>query len=151
MTSVTNKATITELRRIATLNRGVLLAEEVVKHARKKSSPIHKHFNWDDSEAAELWRIRQARELIRVAVEYIGESKQPIRVFVSLKPDREKNGGGYRSMVTVMNDDQMREQFLSDALEDMEIFRDKYKSLKELAEVFAAMQRTEIRLTRKSA
>lgn len=39
-------------------------ANEVVRVARDRSSPIHKYFEWDDTEAAKKWRMHQARMLI---------------------------------------------------------------------------------------
>jgi len=54
---------------------GSLTAKEVLDLARPKSSPIHSHFDWNDSEAAESWRLHQARMLIAcVVVEIDGES-----------------------------------------------------------------------------
>ena len=44
---------------------GRITAHAVLDAARPASSPIHDCFDWDDSEAAEKWRLEQARELIR--------------------------------------------------------------------------------------
>lgn len=43
---------------------GVLTPEIVLNDARRKSSPLHYEFDWDDSTAAHRWRIEQARKLI---------------------------------------------------------------------------------------
>jgi phage terminase Nu1 subunit (DNA packaging protein) len=45
--------------------RGRLTAQMVLQEARAASSPLHGFFEWDDSEAAEKWRLEQARELVR--------------------------------------------------------------------------------------
>lgn len=45
--------------------KGRITAPEVLDAARPESSPIHDCFDWNDSEAAEKWRLEQARELIR--------------------------------------------------------------------------------------
>jgi hypothetical protein len=76
-------------------------------------------------------------------VEYIGtgDSRVVARTFVSLKPDRESAGGGYRVMVSVLSNTELREQLMADAMEDMVAFRKRYSALKELSEVFAAMRR----------
>lgn len=37
----------------------------VLTEARDPDSPLHTLFEWNDSEAAERWRLQQARELIR--------------------------------------------------------------------------------------
>jgi hypothetical protein len=65
-------------------------------------------------------------------------------VFVSLTPDRKDDGGGYRTLVSVLSKRELREQLLVDAGVDMERFRQKYAQLIELAEVIAAMRRAEV-------
>lgn len=128
-----------ELRRIAQANGGILLPEKVVAAARPKASPLHSRFCWDDTKAAEQYRIWQARMLIRVTVNVVPETGLNERVWVSLKPDSAL-GAGYRSMVDVLSDDDMRAQLLQDALADAALFQEKYLRLNELAEVFAAME-----------
>lgn len=44
---------------------GRLSAENVVDEARDHTSPLHQHFTWDDGEAATLYRLIEARQLIR--------------------------------------------------------------------------------------
>lgn len=130
---------VDELKRIALENGGVLKAEAVVQAARNPDSPLHESFTWDDDEAAERWRLHQARNLIRVSVEYLNvPGSDPIKVsaFVSLTPDRDEEGGGYRLMVNVMSRKESREQLLEDALNELKAFEKKYAGLKELAEVF---------------
>lgn len=46
-------------------SEGHVTAQSVIKAAEPKSSPIHKAFEWDDSIAAEQYRIEQARSLIK--------------------------------------------------------------------------------------
>lgn len=136
----TNKV-ITELKRIANKNGGLLQPETVVESARPASSPLHSRFEWDNTVAGQQYRIWQARQLIRVSVEIIPSMEKPTDVFVSLSTDREKESGGYRIMVDVLTDKQMRQQMLADALAELEIFREKYSRLKELAAVFAAIKK----------
>jgi hypothetical protein len=132
------------LKRLAAENGGVLTAQDVVSAAEPEDSPLHPCFEWDDSAAAEAWRLHQARNLIlRVTVDVpvgAGETMQ-VRAWASLTPDRQKNGGGYREIVRVMKNADMRSQLLQDAKTEMEQFCSKYASLSELAEVFAAMRK----------
>jgi hypothetical protein len=44
---------------------GRLSAENVVDEARDETSVLHTHFTWDDSEAADAYRLIEARQLIR--------------------------------------------------------------------------------------
>lgn len=53
------------LKGIQKKNGGVLRPENVVDVARKEEHPLHGSFTWDNSEAAEKWRLEEARVLIR--------------------------------------------------------------------------------------
>jgi len=134
-----------ELERISAKRDGELLPEDVVEAARPPRSPLHSRFTWDDSEAAHQYRLWQARQLIRVKVSYlkVGDDEIASRVFVSLSSDRCRDGGGYRTITSVMNNSVWRDQLLLDALEEMRRFKEKYATLKELAGVFEAMSSAE--------
>lgn len=136
---------IRELKRIATKHGGVLRAEDVVDSARNEKSPLHNRFTWDDTEAARQWRLEEARRIIRVTVHYIGSGKnrKPMRVFVSLTPDREDDGGGYRVTADVLSKADTRKQLIQDALDEMETFQCKYQTIVELSEVFSAMTKAQ--------
>ena len=102
------------LTKIARQNGGVLKVEDVLAEARDEGSPLHKHFEWDDSEAAELYRRTQARSLIqKCKITLIDSQPVEIRAFVSLPTDRE-NGGGYRLTSEVVSNEQMRAEFVHD-------------------------------------
>jgi hypothetical protein len=132
-----NTIILRELRRIAAEHRGVLLPEIVVAAARPTTSPLHNRFEWNDSDAAHEYRLWQARHLIREVVVHLrvnGEIK-PVNVFVSLKPDREGEGG-YREIVAVLENKDFRTQMLADALDELRTFQAKYAHLKELASLW---------------
>lgn len=133
------QAIIAALAEIAECNGGILQVDAVIDAARPLKSPLHGQFEWDDGEAAHHYRQWQARQLIRVTVKYLPAAGDSVRVFVSLTTDRYEDGGGYRRLVSVMSDKDMREQLLSDAHDDMTRFKQKYRHLSELAEVIEAM------------
>lgn len=145
---IKDSSIIAELKRIAAKNGGILMPEEVVKEAQHEDSPLHDHFDWNDDEAAYKWRLLQARQLINVVVEFIKPNGEPVetRVFVSLKQDREE--GGYRSIIAVLKNNDLRAQLVQDALDAMQYFKSKYKDLVELGEVFSAMSAAERRLVK---
>lgn len=143
---MTNQKTIDELKRIAQENNGILRAEDVVAAAEPEESPLHNSFEWNDTIAARRYRLRQARELIRVTVEVIPQTGTEQRVFVSLNPDREEEGGGYRILTKVMSDADRRKQLLEDALCELEAIQEKYANLKVLAKVFSAVKDVRVRL-----
>lgn len=131
------------IKAIETLqNQGVINPESVVLAAADETSPLHKYFQWEDTEAAHQYRLWQARSLIRVCVRYIGKPGEKLltRVFVSLSTDRNKDVG-YRLVDNVMRIDQHRNQLLLDAFDEWRRFAKKYAALKELSEVFIAMEK----------
>ncbi len=140
-----NDDAFTSLRAIAVEHNGLLRPEDVVEAARPLWHPLHRRFTWDDTRAADLYRLEEARKLIRVTVQYaeLDHEVMPVRCFVSLTPDRAEEGGGYRETAVVMNNRSFREQLLADARAEMESFQRKYARLTELAEVFRAMRKAQ--------
>lgn len=56
-------------------------AEAIVEAARKKNSPAHGIFEWDDSEAAKQFRLVQARVLVQsIDVEVVDGSGEVVEV-----------------------------------------------------------------------
>lgn len=140
-----NPIIVAELKRIAAENGGTLKPVDVVEAARPEESPLHSQFEWNDDEAAEQWRLHQARNLINVVVSVVFPpgSREPREhsTFVSLSTDRHKGGAGYRVMTEVLSDEQHRAQLLADAKRDMIGFKSRYRELSELADVFSAIDR----------
>lgn len=69
----------TRLNQLHSYYRGELTPQQVVQDAGGIKSPLHKFFEWDESSAAEKYRIDQARRLMGSIVEIIiirGEKKE---------------------------------------------------------------------------
>ena len=131
-----------ELERIRADGDGILQPEAVVSAAEDDESILHPCFTWDDGEAGRQFRLWQARQLIRITVSIIGNgSPHTVRTYVSLHHDRQGEGGGYRALVDVLADADLRESLLEEALAELKVFQQKYRVLKELAPVFAAARK----------
>lgn len=131
-----------ELRKIEERD-GVLKPDAVVEFAKNKKTALHKQFNWDDSDAAKKYRVWQARQLIRIKVVLLKSEDNNVetKAFVHFDSD-DNNEEGYRYIVTVLNDDLLKEQMLANALKELQIFKKKYndlRSLAELKEIFEAI------------
>lgn len=126
---------IAELESVRVQNGGVLRPEDVVEFARDPKTALHKKFEWDDTEAARLYRLEEARGIIRVAVSVVHEDFAPMRTYVSLSRDRVR-GGGYRPVRDVLNHDDMRKELLSEAISELARVRARYMVLNELTRVF---------------
>lgn len=132
-----------ELELIRSNHGGFLNPPDVVAFAEDPDTELHKHFIWDDTAAAQQYRLEQARRVIRVHVTLIrGQEKEEpveVRAYVSLPKDRGELG--YRSIEDVMSDDELRQQMLDDAYAEMSVFAQKYRVLKELSPVIGAIDK----------
>lgn len=125
--------------------RGLLVPDEVVAFARNENTALHSLFQWDDTEAARQYRLIQARGIIRVAVKIHEETKEAVHVYVSLPRDR-ADGGGYRALVDVLSDDELRDELLATAKAELASFSKKYETLRKVAEmapIFDAIDQVE--------
>jgi len=137
-----------ELKKVKKRNRGKLTAPAVVRAAESKKSPLHGFFTWDNTKAAGEYRKWQARKLIAVVVEKFEVDFKPVRAFVSLKRDR-ISGGGYREITEVMSSKQLRQEMLTEALEDHDRWHERYRLLKELAPIIKAAARVKAKHIKK--
>lgn len=131
-------------RELAGIERkeGELTPANVLERARSANSSLHDHFEWDDSRAAEQHRLSQAGELIRSITIDVSRSNvepaKPTRAFVSVERQGERS---YVGVQTAMSDTELRKQVLERAWNELRSFRERYADLKELAGVFAAIDR----------
>ena len=102
------------LTQMARQKNGMLMIDDVLEEAKDEDSILHRHFEWDNSEAAELYRRQQARALIqKCRIQLVETEAVQIRAFVSLPTDRNA-GGGYRLTSEVVSDASMKEELLHD-------------------------------------
>lgn len=122
---------------------GMLDAKSVLLVATPKESPIHKYFCWDDSRAAQLYRLVQARNLINCLIVEIdgGEAREyTVPVVVA---------GGSRKYVEVSvarKDSSIWEQVLLSAMREAKAWQARYTHLKELKKISVAISVTEKKL-----
>lgn len=122
---------------------GKLKPEDVVDAASYEDHPLHEYFEWDDTEAAEQYRLEQARHLIRTVKVKFTDSKggtQEIRTYTSTRPIG-YGEGDYFTTEKVMATEALREVALNNAFRELEICQDKYEQLVELTPVFQALDK----------
>ena len=119
-----------ELERIRKANRGVLNPADVVDFARDPNTALHSRFVWDDSEAAQQYRLVQAREVIRFTITVVENKSTPM--YVSLREERNK-GVSYMSIEDVLRDSDKTRTMLNQALSEIEGWQRRYETLAELA------------------
>lgn len=118
--------------------RGELTPQDVVNDARHDNSPLHSFFEWSDSEAAEAYRLSQARGLIRAVVAiYVSEDKPAVRqkAYVHIN---EPSAPHYREASHAMSQKKTRDLVLQRAWREFQQWRKRYKDLSEFAALFEA-------------
>ena len=124
--------------------RGHLTAQLLVDEASDPASKLHNEFQWDDTAAAEAYRLDQASYLLRAIVivrEPQNGDPRIVRAFVHLAD--EEAGPVFTSITVAMGDPLMRLQVLDRAWRELEGWRQRYSEYHELAKVFAAMDERE--------
>ena len=128
---------IEELEQIRLDHGGVLHPAHVVEAARSKRSALHDAFEWDRDKAARAYLLYTAQTLIRrvtVTIEDRRGKDIVIRPYVSLTTERMPGGGGYRHIEDVLDDEEMREQLIRDAVGELSTFQRKYEKYSDLVE-----------------
>lgn len=131
------------LKQIARRNGGLISPGEVVEAARPASSPLHNAFCWDDTEAANRYRLLQAQKLIRsfkVEIEE-GDKTTEVPVFLGLSVDRESGteDNPYRLAEDVAKVPDLQAIAENDALEQLRGIRNRYSYLKRLSDIWSAI------------
>lgn len=126
---------------------GTLTAKEVLEFARPKSSPIHKYFNWDDSEAAEKYRLMQARQLITCIVVVVG--KDTVRKYVTPVVIQETGKKAYVEISVARKTPYIWDQVLQRALDEALLWKARYETITKLSPIVKAIEKTEKILRKK--
>jgi hypothetical protein len=120
------------LEAIRDKNDGDLTPETIVDAARRRRSPLHKAFEWDDESAADGYRREQARYILRsikvVYLETEDKEEKTVRAFVRLSNDEP-----YQPMIHVLSDPAKAARLLVKARAEMQSWIARYESLEEIA------------------
>lgn len=117
------------LEAITAAHGGRLKPADVVAAARYPSSPLNPHFEWDDSVAAEQFRLDQARSVIRVVRIVPADNHEPRRAFISVG---DAAGRAYRPVGDVMSSTDLQARLMAQADKELVAFQARYRGLKEL-------------------
>ena len=105
----------------------------ILEYARNEESELHKCFEWDDTIAAEKYRLQQARQIVCNLV-YKEEKKEEntnLRVFYNAPSSKTYEP----TRILVRNEDSYKE-LLELAKSELRAFKNKYRMLTELEEIF---------------
>lgn len=113
---------------------------DILDKARNEDTELHKCFTWDDSVAAERFRLIEAGTIVRHLIikeegkpsDEDGEDRPPMRVFYKTTEDE-----GYKPTEMVVQKKDEYQALLSRAWDELRRFKAKYQMLSELEEIFA--------------
>lgn len=101
----TNDEIIAELKKLES-SRGRLDPVDVIDAARPATSPLHACFDWSDREAADKWRIAQARDLIRRIKIVVEVNSREVRTVAYVRDTSTAEGeAGYVSTMRITKTD----------------------------------------------
>lgn len=110
----------------------------IVQYAKDNpDSEIHKCMTWDDTKAADKWRLHEARMIVRslvITIETEERKEQPIRMFL-----RTDTTSGYKETVRIYQNEDELNGMLRMAKAELVAFEKKYRILsntEELKEIF---------------
>jgi len=104
--------------------RGGVTPQLLVIEAKKKKSPLHNCFQWDDSKAAAQYRIVQARDILSyivVEVEADEPEEKPttVRAFIAPSNVGKDSNTSYVPIDEVISDADMRDSYLHQLLNEL--------------------------------
>ena len=110
---------------------------QILELARDSSTELHKCFEWDDSKAAEKYRLIQAahvaRNLVIIRDNEPDDSAQIRLLHVTTK------GEGYKPITVIKANQDEYQRLLDNARSDLKVFQQKYHTLAELDAVMDAI------------
>lgn len=107
--------------------------KNILEFARSENTELHKCFEWDDTKAAEKYRLQQARQIVCNLIYQEDSKEEPakLRVFYS-----QYSTNTYQpTKVLVKNEDAYKE-LLMQAKSELRAFKNKYRMLTELEDIF---------------
>jgi len=107
-----------------------LTAESLLQEARNKKNPLHDLFDWDDTEAAEKWRLQQARVFIN-EIKIIIDTKE-YYAFENVSVTVSKKKGAdicreYKDMAEIKKSPDLRQQIVDSAYSQLLYWKSKYE------------------------
>ena len=144
---------------------GEVTSKAFLDASRDEQSPTHSLFEWDDSIAAERWRMRQSQGIIgqlqiEVVIEETEDSVTDVELHVEEMPEenirrvpayvntnpygrfgasKATTTGSYVNLESAMSDEDKRKVVLENVLNELSVYQRKYFMYKELSEIFDAI------------
>ena len=126
---------------------GTVTSKALLDASRPEDAPTHKLFEWDDSVAAERYRLQQATTTINsIEVQIVNEKTGTATAqaaFVNIVEKRPAKSGAFVPIDIALSNEAMRDTILGNALRELSAFRRKYSQLNELTAIFDEITKVE--------
>lgn len=126
------------MERLSATEEG-LTARTLLEANRAEGTPLHDDYEWIDEVAAENWRLQQSNHFLNciqtVIVSKETGEEMPVRA-VHITTELHK----YEPIEVILQEHDKYEALLRNAKAELETFKRKYNTLKELSPVFAAIE-----------
>ena len=113
-----------------------IVSQQILEKARDGNTELHKCFTWDDTEAAEKWRISEARSVVRnLKIVEVKPDKEPepttIRVFY--KTD---SSSGYKPTKLILKKPDEYKALVERCRSELLAVKQKFQNVSEYEEIW---------------
>ena len=110
--------------------------QQILEKARDSNTELHKCFTWDDTEAAEKWRISEARAVVRnlkIIEQKPDKQQKPTTIRVFYKTDNES---GYKPTKLILKKPDEYKSLVERCRSELLAIKQKFNSISEYEEIW---------------
>lgn len=110
--------------------------QQILEKARDSNTELHKCFTWDDTEAAEKWRISEARAVVRnlkIIEQKPDKQTEPTTIRVFYKTDNES---GYKPTKLILKKPDEYKVLVERCRSELLAIKQKFNSISEYEEIW---------------
>lgn len=112
--------------------------QQIVDKARDSSTELHKCFEWNDSVAAEKYRLKQAQQVVaHLVIVRNNDNNEPEKTNIRMIVNDGQGNNTYTPIRLVVRKQDEYERLLERAKEELRAFKKKYASISELEEILS--------------
>ena len=115
---------------------GSATAESFLEVSRPEDSETHSLFEWDDSVAAEKYRLDQSRRTINdLRVVYVTSEKEEVKVTAFINTSEKNDKANYENVVQALSNEGKKEVILNRLRGELNAFVVRNQHIEELADL----------------
>lgn len=110
--------------------------QQILEKAKDSSTELHKCFTWDNSEAAEKWRVQEARTIVRslkIVEEKPDKKPEPTTIRVFYKTDNES---GYKPTKLILKKPDEYKMLVERCRSELLSIKQKFQNISEFDEIW---------------